>query len=243
MSYSDLATFEDCGHRYRLANVFGFQTPLAPELGYGRALHHVLRQVAEHVRATGAPPDGEALEHLLADTLFVPFASPQAWESMRESARRLVTRYVAEHAGELTRVWGVERPFSLFLDAGIIRGRADVVLDEEGGTAGHLALVDYKIAHDADREARYREQLVVYSAAGRAEGLSIEAAYLHELKDGARLSVDIGDTAVTSSVIRVGAHLARLRDGGFAPTSDARRCGACEQRLVCRHAPAEAEDV
>ena len=155
VSYSDLATFEDCGYRYRLANVFGFQTPLAPELGYGRALHHVLRQVAEHVRATGAPPADETLERLLAETLFVPFASPQAWETMRDSARRLVTCYVAEYAGELTRVWGVERPFSLFLDAGIIRGRADVILDEEGWTPGHLALVDYKIAHDAERDARY----------------------------------------------------------------------------------------
>ena len=43
VSFSDLATFGECGHRYRLGNVLAFQTQMAPELGYGRAIHHVQR--------------------------------------------------------------------------------------------------------------------------------------------------------------------------------------------------------
>jgi DNA helicase-2/ATP-dependent DNA helicase PcrA len=238
VSYSDLATFEDCGYRYRLANVFGFQAPLAPELGYGRALHHVLREVAEFVVANGRAPDETTLERLLADTMFVPFASAQAWETMRDSARRLVVRYLAEHAEELTRVWGVERPFSLYLDEGVVRGRADVVLDREAGTPGRLAVVDYKVSHDEGREARYREQLVVYTAAGRAEGLDVHAAYLHELKDGSRYPVDVNPPAVTTAVTRLGSQLARLAAGEFTPATDVARCATCEQRLVCRHVPA-----
>lgn len=236
VSYSDLAIFEECGYRYRLANVFGFQAPLAPELGYGRALHHVLRLVAERVRETGEVPDESTLERLVRDTFFVPFASPQAWDSMRESAKRLVTRYLTQHAEELTRVWGVERPFSLYLDAGIIRGRADVVLTEKNGQVESLALVDYKIAHDPEREARYRDQLIVYAAAGRAEGLGIEAAYLHELKQGERLPVDIGPDMVARCVVNVTTRLEALRRGAFAPNPGPERCAACEHRHLCAHA-------
>ena len=170
--------------------------------------------------------------------MFVPFASAQAWETMRGSARRLVVRYLAEHADELTRVWDVERPFSLFLDEGVIRGRADVVLDDEAGTSGRLAVVDYKVSHDEAREARYREQLVVYAAAGRAEGLDVRAAHLHELKDGARHPVDIDQLTVTTAATRLGSQLARLSAGQFGPTADATRCASCEQRRVCRRAPA-----
>jgi DNA helicase-2/ATP-dependent DNA helicase PcrA len=195
--------------------------------------------VAEYVVANGHAPDESVLDRLLADTMFVPFASAQAWETMRGSARRLVVRYLAEHADELTRVWGVERPFSLFLDEGVIRGRADVVLDGEAGAPGRLAVVDYKVSHDEAREARYREQLVVYAAAGRAEGLDVHAAYLYELKDGARHPVDVDELVVTTAVTRLGSQLARLSAGEFGPTPDAGRCARCEQRRVCRHAPAD----
>ena len=56
---------------------------------------------------------------------------------------------------------------------GVVSGRADVILDEEGGRAGALAIVDYKVATDERREERYDEQLRVYTLAGsgrRAHG-------------------------------------------------------------------------
>jgi len=88
-------------------------------------------------------------------------------------------------------VWAVERPFALHLDDGVVSGRADVILDKENDRVGALAIVDYKVAADEARGARYEEQLRIYSLAGRGEGLNVEAAYLHELKDGTRASVDI----------------------------------------------------
>ena len=47
LSFSEVASFLDCGMAYRLRNLVGFQPRLAPELGYGKAVHHVLRMVAE----------------------------------------------------------------------------------------------------------------------------------------------------------------------------------------------------
>jgi DNA helicase-2/ATP-dependent DNA helicase PcrA len=54
LSFSELASYDDCGFRYRLGSSFGFEQELAQELGYGKAIHHVLRQLAERSRADGS---------------------------------------------------------------------------------------------------------------------------------------------------------------------------------------------
>lgn len=240
VSYSDLASFEECGHRYRLSDALGFQTQIAPELGYGRAIHHVLRQLAEAVRSTGQIPSRSDLDRLSDEEFFVPFASAQAWQTMRKAAKRLVNTYVKEYAADLTRVWAVERPFALHLDDGVVSGRADVILDEEGGRRGALAIVDYKVASDEAREGRHQEQLRIYTLAGRGEGLEVEAAYLHELRDGTRVSIDIGDAVSAEALANVTSRLGSLRMAQFDPKPAVERCGPCEYRYVCAHAPAGA---
>ena len=56
ITYSELAAFLDCAMAYRLRNLLGFQPRLAPELGYGKAVHHVLRAIAEAPGAPGSSP-------------------------------------------------------------------------------------------------------------------------------------------------------------------------------------------
>jgi len=238
VSYSDLAAFDECGHRYRLGHVLGFQTQIAPELGYGRAIHHVLRTVAEIVRASGRVPSDADTDAIVEREFFVPFASAQAWEAMRKAARRLVTRYAEQYAGDLTRVWAVERPFALHLDAGVVRGRGDVILDREGGRSGALAIVDYKVAADESREARYEEQLRVYALAGRGEGLEVQAAYLHELRDGTRRAVDISGEPTRRALAAVASRLDALRGARFEPKPEPARCATCEYAGLCSHASA-----
>ena len=53
MTYSELALFIDCGLAFRLRNLIGFEPRIAPELGYGKAVHHVMRTVAETTRRYG----------------------------------------------------------------------------------------------------------------------------------------------------------------------------------------------
>lgn len=236
VSYSDLATFTECGHRYRLSKVLTFQTQIAPELGYGRAVHHVLRQVAETVRLSGRTPTQAELDRLVGDEFYVPFASAQAWETMRKAARKLVTSYVDSYSSDLHRVWAVERPFALHLDSGVVSGRADVILDEEDGRRGALAVVDYKVATDQGREERYLEQLRIYSLAGRGEGLDVHAAYLHDLKHHTRNSVDIQDATARQALTQVSGRLEALARAEFVAKPDIDKCQACEYRFICAHA-------
>lgn len=235
VSFSDLALFHECGYRYRLASVFGFQQELATELGYGRAIHHVLRQVAEQARAKGKPPTAAQLERLVEEEFFLPFANRPAFDQMKRAARRIVQRYVDEHADDLQRIWATERPFALHVDGGIISGRADVILDEEGGEQGALAVVDYKAANDQRRYELFELQLQVYAAAGTGEGLDIRGAYLHELRAAKRSVVRVGDSDLETAKSRAVQLLASVRGGKFTPSPSPDGCGACGWALTCRH--------
>jgi len=46
------------------------------------------------VRATGEIPSAAELNQLSEEEFYVPFASAQAWQTMRKAAKRLVNTYV-----------------------------------------------------------------------------------------------------------------------------------------------------
>ena len=234
LSFSDISLFSECGYRYRLAVVFGYQPELAVELGYGRAIHHVIRRVAETAKDAGSIPDETEVGRLLEQELYLPFADIAGLQRMTMAAGRIVRSYVEEYTDDLARVWAVERPFELQLADGTVAGRADVILDEEDGQIGSLAIVDYKVATDTDSDGRYRRQLAVYAAAGRSEGLDVAASYLHDLSDGTRTAVDISPPVSDNEVSAVSSSVSSIRRGNFPPNPSSKGCQRCDYRLVCR---------
>ena len=230
LSYSELAAYLDCAQAYRLRSLIGFQPRLAPELGYGKAIHHVLRAVATYTQTTGAVPTRAQIEAILNAQFFLPTANKPAHRQLKESARRLIVEYVTQHTEELRRVWETERPFELRLDGITVIGRADVILDHEGGVPTALAILDYKTSTSAG--AVHDLQLQVYSDAGRREGLEVRGAYIHDLRAQQRLTVDVGAPAIAAAENTVLGAAERLRARDYEP-SPGIRCRTCEVRTVC----------
>jgi DNA helicase-2/ATP-dependent DNA helicase PcrA len=233
LTYSELATFLDCAMAYRLRNLLGFQPRLAPELGYGKAVHHVLRTVADQTQTTGQVPTGAQIDAILDASFFLATANKPAHRQLKDAARRLIVEYATAHADDLHRIWETERPFELHLDGITIVGRADVILDREGGVPTALAILDYKTSTAAG--ADHGLQLQVYADAGRREGLDVRGAYVHNLKAGVRLTVDVDQAAIASAEAKVQQAADRLRVRDYAP-SPGPQCRSCEVRTVCRFA-------
>lgn len=235
VSFSELASYEECAYRYRLAGSFGFQQQLAVELGYGKAIHHVLRHIAETARRTKRLPSAKQIEKMLGEEFYLPFADRPAFARMYASAHRLVDRYMDRYREDLARVWETERPFQVHLPDGTISGRADIILDQEEGRPGRLAIVDYKTAKNAEDDDRYQFQIAVYAAAARGEGLDVAAGYIHELQQGIREGVDVSTEAHARAIDRASKAIGGIRKGIFTPRPDANRCGSCDYCHVCRH--------
>ncbi len=235
-SFSELAQYGACPLQYRLRNRLAFEPRAAKELGYGHAVHHVLRRIAEHTRAAGQLPGFAEIHALFHREFYLPLADKPAWDSMQARAQNLVAAYLAEHADDMQRVWEVERPFELHLEHANVTGRADVILDHEGGVEGALAIVDYKTHHvDADPEMGL--QLQVYTAAGRGEGHDVRAAWLHDLTvrgNTARIPVDTGADDVAAASETVNAWAKGVREGQFDACPGA-HCKRCDVRELCKH--------
>lgn len=231
ISFSELESYLECGAAYRLRALLGFQPRLAPELGYGKAVHHVLRSVADYTKAQGQVPTEADVDDILDTSFFLPTANKPAHRQLKAAARRLVTEYVSTHSADLFRVWETERPFELHLDGITVIGRADVILDEEGGIPTALALLDYKTSTNADR-GDHSLQLQIYADAGRREGLDVRGAYVHDLKAAKRMTVDVAPPAVSAAEDLVLDAGRRLVAREYDPKPGL-RCRACEVRTIC----------
>jgi DNA helicase-2/ATP-dependent DNA helicase PcrA len=235
-SFSELSDYQDCGFRYRLGNSLGFETQLVSELGYGRAIHNVLRHIAESARTTGKVPSAAEVRKLMDAQFYLPFANKANFKNMRAAADRLIDKYLNQYREDLKRIWATERPFEMHLPEGTLSGRADVILSHHNGKPDSLAIVDYKTADDPALDAVFGFQLAVYTAAGRGEGLSVDAALLHSLGTGMRTNVDVSPAATNLAVGKVRNLLQGMQASKFTPNPDHKRCGACEYRGLCKHA-------
>jgi len=233
LSFSELASFLDCAKAFRLRNLVGFQPRLAPELGYGKAVHHVLRTVAEQTKASGSVPSSEQIDRILDTSFFLPTANKPVHRQLKDAARRLITEYATTHEADLHRIWETERPFELHLEGITVSGRADVILDHEGGVPTSLAILDYKTS--TSDAAEHALQLQVYADAGRREGLDVRAAFVHDLKAGSRFDVDVSGPTVADAELTILDAAGRLRSRDYAPTPGP-RCRRCEVRTVCASA-------
>jgi len=233
ITYSDLALFRECALSYRLRSMLGFQPRLAPELGYGKAVHHMLRRLADFTKEKGKVPNAAQIETMLAQDFFLPIANKPAHRQMKDAAHRLMTTYAKDHADDLHRVWESERPFELRLDGVTVTGRADVILDNEGGVKESLAILDYKTSVGAD--ADHSLQLQIYASAGLKEGLQVRGAYVHDLSgkpEDRRKPVEVGLPALQAAeavAVQVGKDI-RARKFDAKPGE---RCVKCEVRNVC----------
>ena len=234
MTYSELAMFIDCGFAFRLRELIGFEPRLAPELGYGKAVHHVLRTVAEVTRASGHVPTPAEIDQILDESFFLPTANKPAHRQLKDAARRLVNTYTDRYEADLHRVWETERPFELHLDGVIVSGRADVILDKEGGMPTALAIVDYKTSTSGSA-LDHELQLQIYADAGRREGLDVRAAYVHDLRAAAREPIPVDPGTVSQAETMVADAAAKVRAREYHP-NPGDRCRRCEVRTICRHA-------
>lgn len=237
ITFSDLAGYDACPQSYRFRTLIGFQPPLARELGYGKAVHHVLRRLADETKLDGAVPSADEVASIVESEFFLPFANRPAHEQMLAAAQGLVSHFVDQHRSDLERVWETERPFELHLDTAIISGRADVILDREDGVPSAMAIVDYKTGVDGDEPAAVHEhQLRIYTSAGRKEGIDVRGAYLMDLKAGATHGVEVAITDLQGAESWATSTVARLQSADFTPdSSDKKKCQHCDVSLICSH--------
>ena len=233
ISYSDLASFMECGLAYRLRQRLGFKPQLDQAIGYGKSIHHVMRVVANFTQSTGSVPNPTFLNEILDREFFLPNANKVAHRELKDSARKLVTKYINEYGADLHRVWQTEYPFELHLPGVTISGRADVIIDYGQAGETSLTLIDYKTRTSGESE--HDIQLQVYASAGRREGLEVAEAFVHDMVASDRIPVNIQQDAVTEAEAVVVDVAGKIKRREFEPSPEKTKCQRCDVRAICAH--------
>ena len=233
ITYSELSAYLDCGYSYWLRNLLGFPPAIVEEIGYGKAIHHLMRSIAEETKRTGKVLKPNDIERILATEFFLPYANKTIATRFKDSARSLVQTYLQEHSADMERVWEVERPFELALPGIVVSGRADVILDKHEGESESLAIVDYKTSID---ERELGLQLQVYAAAGLREGLEVKGAFLHDLEESSRQNIDISESAIETALKTVSFAAKGIKERKFDAKPEQKVCSRCDVRLICKSA-------
>lgn len=236
ITYSEVAAYLECGHSYWLRNLIGFPPAIIEEIGYGKAIHHLMRAIAEQTATKGRPLKPIDIDRILATDFFLPYANKAIATRFRDSARKLVLKYMKDHADDMNRVWEVERPFELALPGVVVTGRADVILDKHDGKPDSLAIVDYKTSTDGKE---LDLQLQIYTVAGLREGLDVQGAFIHDLGSANRESVDTSEKALNAAVETVVAAAEGIKNRVFEAQPTVPKCGRCDVRAICRSSVAK----
>lgn len=198
--------YETCPLQYYMTAVLKLPPPISAGMRRGTSVHKL---VADHLRGRAVllPPDEPDVR--------------RRYETFRAS--RFNCSPVA-----------IEKPFTLYLEGGRVRGRMDVIFG--WGETG-LEVVDFKSGSGEGRDnLGERLQLPLYAlAAGDIFGRSAEdLAYTYYfLEDGTEATFTATARSMQAVRGRVEALIARIQAGEFAPTSGC-SCFACERMYTGR---------
>lgn len=199
-SVSALVTYDACPFLYYALHVLRLPPPLTPGMRRGTSVHKL---IADHLRGKEpALPEGEPE----VSTLFRSF---------------LHSRFNLQPVA-------IEKPFTLHLPHGRVRGRMDMVLpDADEG----LEVVDIKSGAGAGVTPQDHLQLPIYTLAASAlfqrEATELRYTY-YFLRDGVEHTFRPGPAGFEVLGTRLGALLQSIQAGHFAPTPGC-TCFACRR--------------
>ncbi|MDI6824253.1 MAG: ATP-dependent DNA helicase [Bacillota bacterium] len=244
LDFSQLVTYSECGRRFWLRYVCGFQPPLAPEIGFGRFLHHIVAELARQAM-DGRPPVEADLDSLIERHFYLPLAGPVPAARLREAARQRLGAYLRRHGPELARTLRPEASFEVPLATARIRGRVDLLLRLDRSQrvdAPRVELIDFKTSANRPPSEIHVNQLRLYAAALERLGYEPVRLAIHDLHDehGGRTEVSHDPRARDAFRERLEGWVDGIRSGRYPPTPDATTCRACDFCTFCRHSPASA---
>ncbi len=232
--FGQVLIYSECPRKYYLRHICGFVPPIAPELGFGRALHHIVAELARGSSATG-PPETERLDEILGSSFYLPFAGPIAYDQLYAAARRRLINYTQNHGEELVRTLFTEHRIEVPMEGARIRGRIDLVLKARGGGRDDVELIDFKTSANRPPSEQHKNQLRMYAEAVRMLGLNPVRLAIHDLDadNGGRIEVEDRKEALSEFRQEMKRMLDGMASGKFARKKSKTGWKACDYASIC----------
>lgn len=237
LSFSDLKYLFECPYSFKLRLLYGFDSPLQKELGYGKSLHDMMAEI--HKRAIkGDIADPDEAEALVDRHLNLPFANKAARDQLRPAAIASVRRYLREKGSALHQSEYSEQPVEIHPAPGVtVTGRIDLIKRLD---TAEVSIVDFKSSERTQAEDVTLDQLHMYALGYRElTGADADLVEIHNLdKDGKSRRQEVDDATLTTLSPRVAAAGHSLRDNVLPKLETwCKACANCDFKGICRSKP------
>lgn len=231
LSFSELKYFFECPYQFKLRILYGFNAPIHEALGFGKSLHDALAEV--HGLAIARKEiSPELVPGLVGTHLHLPYAYPSLKETLTESARKILTRYIHQNQEVFDRIEFSEQKIELHLGEGVsVAGRIDLVRRRD---TDEVSIVDLKTSERSQEEAVTETQLHIYAMGyEQLTGRRADYVEIYELEEGRRKPRSVDDALLTDVKANVMRAATALREGGLTPTPAPKTCRTCDYVRMC----------
>lgn len=229
LSSSQLSMLDECPLEFLLRESLGFPPPLAIALGYGQAIHHVLRRLAEYTMEHKKIPDEAYFKSTIADEFYLPYATRTAFSKMKNKGAKIIWDYIDKYSNDFLNICSVEHPLQLFLADCTIIGRADAILQPK---QKKFVILDFKTSIGEETLEKYFLQQSVYSCAAIDAGVLITKFYIDDITTQERFVALVDRDFLEKAKEKVDDLVKIVSEGRFQP-SPSQHCSNCDVRWIC----------
>lgn len=237
----EIIDYRHCPYQYRLSHDWGYQAGVVHELGFGKAVHHVLHQVALAAKE-GKDPE-KVLDGILDDGFHMPYLSPTATSARKGAARKLILQYLRKHRADFSRIEEIEARLEFRLAKlgnvkATVKGRVDVIHSPDGTRELRdyktMDIEDGKKGEDKtaleDSAFQIRTYAIGESELARPVGKA-SVAFLHS---GTVMPIPIGENDLQRTRQEAQEAVEGILAGAF-PGRPGAQCKGCDFKMICPH--------
>ena len=230
-SFSDLKYLLECQYQFKLKVLYGFDSPIALPMGYGKSLHDALAEIHQRY-LRGRPLEVNDVPELVERHLRLPYANKEVRDNLWRAAERNLTDYIADNADQMHLIEYSEQEVMVSLPEGIsIKGRIDLVRRTD---TNEVTIVDFKSNQRSQSESVTEAQLNTYALGYRQlTGRNADTLEIYELDDGARHARPVQDDLVEDIREQTVAATSALRRMKLEKQPTPLRCWDCDHSVLC----------
>ena len=230
LSLSQVSLLSECPLAFRFRDSLGFPPPLAVVLGYGNAIHHILRRLAGYTMTHRRVPDDSYLDKISEEEFYVPYATKTAFSRMKAKSTRIISKYLSKFGEDFLKICRVEYPLELFLQTCTIVGRSDALLENE---PSEFVILDFKASIGEETLEKYILQQSVYSTAARDTGLNVAKYYIDDIESQKRFVAPVNQNLIDETKKEISSLATLILENRFEPNPGS-HCDSCDVKYLCR---------
>ncbi len=225
---TSLVEYLRCPYHYRLSHDWGYTQGVSPFMGYGEALHYVIRKLSEDIM-NGVPIDDKHIKKVVEHEFYLPFASrnfiDKISRGINENINTIFNNFLKNAA-----INQVESRIEFPLENTVVPGKIDVII----GSDNHVEVRDYKTSEDVVTEEESRMQVLLYSQALINMGYNISKCSIINIKEGESKEIMVSDDIISKNTEKAGGMIRSIKDGKYRGKRS-NFCLNCEYNKICNY--------